>query len=125
MSSGSMYSLTAKELADARAALDALGDLSVTVQRKSESQGPTGNVKDTYAPVVTVKGSLNQPTAGMLQNYAYLVGNLTLWQVRLPYGTDVRDGDQLVIGSDTLDVQDVLAPRSYDLSVRVLASEVK
>ena len=119
-----MLPVSAQELAEMRDAVSALGETSITITRKTTVQGPTGNVKPTYAPLATVTGNLATPSITMLQNYDSLVANLTAWQVRLPYGTDVQKTDRLVVGGMTLEVQDVMAPHSYSASVRLLATVV-
>lgn len=66
-----------------------------------------------------------QPTAGQLQNYDFLIGSLSAWQVHLPVGTDVQTQDTILIDGQTLTVQVVLDPQSYQALRTVLASEVK
>jgi hypothetical protein len=68
---------------------------------------------------------MNQPSAGQLQNYAYLIGSLATWQVRMPVGTDVAAQDELTIEGQKLTVQVLLDLHSYPGLLTVLASEVK
>jgi len=120
-------SVTAAELARIQAET-AAQTLSLTclVQRKGAfvSDGAGGS-SSAYTTIATVLAGMSEPTAGQLQNYDYLIGSLAAWQVKLPVGTDVKHQDHLVISGETLEVQVILAPRSYPALLTVLASEVK
>lgn len=114
------------ELAAMQAVANSAMDLTLTQKRNSPTQGPTKNVIDNYVTVATLTGNLAQPTAGMLANYNYRVGDLAAYLVRLPYGTDIRASDRLVTtDGQTLDVQVVLTPQSYATAIQCIASEVK
>lgn len=117
--------ISAGELAQLQADMNSLMEQSIAIWRRSISQGPTGNVIESYALNSTVKGTLSQPTAGMLANYDYLVGSLAAWAVRVPVGTSIQATDHLIVSGQTLEVQIVLAPQSYQGAIRVLATEVK
>lgn len=118
--------ISAAELAAMQATANASADVTFDLQRRTTGQGATGNVTTSYGHVANVSGSLAQPTAGQMQNYGYKIGSLAAWQVRLPVGTDVRETDHLVTpDGQTLEVQVILAPQSYQTAVRVLASEVR
>ncbi len=117
--------LTASELAAIQAVATASLDTSCVIQRATATADGYGSTAKTWATVATVNATMAQPTAGQLQNYDYLIGNLATWLIRLPYGTDVRIDDQLILNGVTLTVQAPLTPQSYQASVRVLASEVR
>jgi hypothetical protein len=119
--------ITAAQLARFQAVAAGAFDETFTQQRAARTFGPTRNVIETWATVTpALAGNLAQPTAGQLQNYGYLIGSLSAWMVRVAVGTDIREGDRLITGDgNTLLVQVVLAPQSYQTSLRVLATEVK
>lgn len=120
-----MLPISSSELADIQAAGTALLDKSCAIQRATiAADGYLGQSK-TWATISTVNVGMSQPTAGQLANYDYLIGALASWQIRLPYGTDVKDQDHLIIDGQTLVVQVLLTPRSYAATAIVLASEVK
>ena len=78
-----------------------------------------------YTLIATTTAGMSQPSGGQLQNYDYLIGSLSAWQVHLPYGTNVQHQDHLVIDSQTLEVQILLDPQSYQVLLTVLASEIE
>jgi hypothetical protein len=117
---------TAAEMAQIRADVAAVAlDLSCQIQRKAVTSDGMGQGSEVYNTVATVNVGMISPSATHLQNYDYLIGALSTWQVNFPYGTDVRAQDHLVIGSDTLVVQVNLSLQSYSSLTTVLASEVK
>lgn len=118
--------ISSAELAAMQAVANSAMDVTLTQKRNTPTQGPTKNVIDSYATVATLTGNLAQPTAGMLANYNYRVADQAAWLVRLPYGTDIRAGDRLVTpDGQVLDVQVILAPKSYPIDMQCIASEVK
>lgn len=125
MANVNMTPVGAGELAQLQADLNAAMDERIAIWRRATGQGQTGNTTATYALNATVNGTLAQPTGGMLQNYAYLIGDLSAWAVRLPVGTSVQATDHLVVGGQTLEVQIVLQPQSYQGVIRVLATEIR
>jgi|SRR6185437_2643022 len=118
--------LSADQLAQFQATATAAMDLSITIQRATLARTALGGQSESYSDHATVNGNLSQPTASLLQNYDYLIGDLATWQVRMPVGTDVQANDRLsVAGYPLMRVQVVLQPQSYQTAVRLLASEVK
>lgn len=117
--------LSSAQLAATQATANAALDKSITVKRVVRVQGSDGHYSESWSTLETVNGNLSQPTGTQMQNYNYLVGPLNTWQVRLPAGTTVAENDRLVIGSQTLRVQVVLQPQSYQTSLRLLASEIE
>jgi hypothetical protein len=121
-----MPAISDAEMASIRADVAATLNLDCTIQRKPSATDIYGSPgSGTYATISTCKAGMKQPGATLLTNYAYLIGSLSTWQVSLPFGTDVKRQDMLLIGNDKLEVQVVLDPRSYAASVMLLASEVK
>lgn len=114
--------LPATELATLAAVATAALDQTATILRASRASDGAGGTSETMTPLTTTPAGLSQPSATLLQNYAYLIGSQDSWQVRVPLGTDVRKDDQLQIGDRTLRVQVVLAPRSYASVLTLLAA---
>lgn len=115
------------ELAAMQATATAAMDLTITISRAALARTALGGQSETFANVATVAGNLAQPTAGQLQNYDYLIGALSAWQVRVPAGTDVRPNDQLTVSglAVPLRVQVILQPQSYQTATRLLATEIR
>lgn len=123
---GTMHQpVPASEMADIQTAVASLFDKQCVIQRATAtSDGYLGQTK-TWAVINNVQAGMTQPTAGQLANYDYLIGALATWQIRLPYGTDVKAQDHLIIDGQTLVVQVLLNPRSFASTTLLLASEVK
>lgn len=118
--------LDSRQLTAAQATAKASLDVSLDQQRNAPTQGPTGNVIDSYAHVATLSANLAQPSAQLLANYEYRVGDQASWLVRVPVGTDLRAGDRLVTtDGNTLDVQVLLTPQSYQTAIQAICAEVK
>ncbi len=118
--------LEAREITAMQAVVTASMDLDCTIQRRPQSSDAYGSPgTGTYSTIATCKAGMKQPNATLLQNYAYLIAAKSTWQVRLPEGQDVQHQDLLLIGTDKLEVQVILQPRSFSLAVNLLASEVK
>lgn len=117
--------IDAAELTEIRADAAATLDKTCVIQRSTTTTDHLGSASDSWSDVTTVDAGMAQPSAGLLANYAYLIGSLSTWKVRMPYGTDVRELDRLVIDGQTLTVQVLLTPQSYAAFATVLASEVK
>lgn len=101
-------------------------DQTFAVKRLTRTPDGTGHYAESWSTVVaSVSGNLSQPTAGQMQNYGFKIGSLAAWQVRLPVGTNVQENDELVVGGQTLRVEVVMTPNSYQTTLHLLASEVK
>ena len=118
-------SITASELTLMQSDGNALLDKTCLIRRATLTADAYGTQTESWADVTTVDAGMAQPSAGLLANYAFRVGSLATWKVRLPYGTDVQEKDQLVIDGQTLIVQVLLTPQSLAIFASVLASEVK
>lgn len=120
--------IPASELAALQAAAAATLDTPCVIQRNTPTKDDYGSQKDNWATIATVSCNLAQPTAGLMQNYGFLIGNQDSWLVRLPFGQDIQRNDQLIVSFGAtqriLRVAAVLAPQSYATATRVLASVV-
>ena len=124
-----MLPVSAAELAAIQAdAVAAACDQTCQIYRKTTTAGTSGEPLSSWALNSTTVAGLNQPSAGQLQNYDYIIGSLSAWQVSLPYGTSVMEQDHLVIPAttgETLEVMVLLNPHSYPALLKVLAVERK
>ena len=119
--------LSSAQLAAFQTAATATLDLTgVEVQAPTRTRNAYGGFSETWTTSATVDGAWAKPSAGVMAQYAGLIGSLASWVVRLPAGTTVKSGDRLVMPSgDTLTIQADLTESSYSTCVRVLATEVR
>lgn len=118
--------ISAAELAAMQATVASALDVVLTQQRNRPTTGATRNVVDNYVTLGTLLGNLTQPSAQLLQNYDYRVGDQASWLVRVPVTADLRASDRLITpDGQTLDVQVLLAPRSYETGRQAICAEVK
>lgn len=118
--------LDASELAEIQADLTAAAcDKTCVIQRKTRTPDGMGSFTETWTTIKTTVAGIQQPSAGLLTNYAYRLGSLNAWHVLLPYGTNVREQDRLLIENQTLEVHVPLDPHSVPGLLPVLAAEVR
>lgn len=97
---------------------------TVTIKRPTTTHGAGGS-RTTFADVATVAGSYWTPLQPQEQAIAGRYGVTTATMVALPYGTDVRASDRLIITSGpTLDVVGVLTGGAWETSRRCVCKEV-
>jgi hypothetical protein len=114
------------ELASIHSALTvAVCDTACTQKRATKTPDAYGTETETLSTIATFNVGLEKPSGGLLTEFADLVASQSTWLVHCPYGQDVKQKDQLVIGSRTLIVQELLDLRSYPGLMDVLATEVK
>jgi hypothetical protein len=120
-----MNPISAAELASIRADLAAaVCDTPCTQQRSTTTPDAWGSATETPTTVGTPNIGLEKPSGGLLQQFAELIASQRTWVVHLPYGTDVRQRDQLVIGTTTLIVQELLGLQSLAGLTDVIATEI-
>jgi hypothetical protein len=120
-----MNPVSAQELAQIQADAASILDKNCTIKRKTKTPDGSGSNSESWSTIATVNAGMSQPTAGQLSNYDFLIGSLSAWQVKFPVGTDIRVQDHLIINGQTLVVQVILDPKSYQALRTVLASEIK
>jgi hypothetical protein len=114
--------LSAAELAACRAVQASSFDLTATQQRATDDgwgtiAGPT--------TIATFACRLGTPTGPMLTTLAAQLGNVPSWALTCGVDVDLRVGDIVVIGADTLRVHAVLEPASYNTATRAIVAEVR
>lgn len=100
-------------------------DLDCLIERPVSAKSSIGNAVPNYTTISTVKSSVADPSAGLLQQYASKIGSMITFIVKMPYGTDVAENDQLTISGKKLLVQAKLIPKSLAAFTSVLACEVR
>ncbi len=119
-----MLPISVAELAQIRADVaEAALDLDCTIQRATTAKDAWGTETETWAPVASLKAGMKSPTPAVLEAHASRIGSKLAWQVNFTYGTDVREQDHLIIGTDTMVVQAILSQQSYSSLTTVLATE--
>jgi hypothetical protein len=75
--------------------------------------------------IAECQGMRKKPSgaSNSLQLYADRLGSLNIWQISLPKGQDVQEGDIITIDGDDMKVQ-ILLKQTWDVSREVIASEV-
>lgn len=99
-------------------------DITATVQRATAAKDGHGGQGYTWNTIGTVACDMATPTGGMLLVIAGRESDMNMWQVTVPYGSDIKEKDRLIIGSDTLTVENVYLPESYQIVMRLLCVEV-
>src|SRR5947209_12150999 len=96
-----MNTISAAEMASIQADVAATLSLDCTIQRRPQATDAYGSPgTGAYSTIATCKAGMRQPSATLLQNYAYLIGSKSAWHVNLPNGQDVQHQDLLLIGTD-------------------------
>lgn len=113
------------EMAQLRADVTPVFDTSATIQRATLGSDGYGNPTETWNTVASVLAGLSKPSARIQALYAARIGSLDSWTVRLPYGTDVKQNDRILVAGQTLSVQADLSVSSYSTCYSVLATEVR
>lgn len=97
---------------------------SCTIRRKTLASDGAGGSTETPADVATVACRL-MPRTAQPQDKAIAdkQANVSGWYITLPYATDVREKDIIVIGARSFEVEKAQA-HSWEVSRRVFATEV-
>lgn len=107
------------------AAEAALPDLA-QVQRVTRTPDGSGGFSTTWATVVTAACALAPADARPPETEtAARLATTAAWTITLPAGTDVRAADRIVSGGRTFELTAPAAPRSWELTRRVSATEVR
>lgn len=111
-------------IAEAALSLDA----TAQVQRATVSTSAFGHAVETWATVAGLAAMpvrIATPSTPQYQQIAARLGVLQVWLVSYPLTADVRGGDRLVIGADTLLVHSIESPQSYSTINQAVCAEVK
>lgn len=89
-------------------------DTSVTIQRRTATEGPA-DVVYTWATVTTAKGwlrAMNKPEVDLQVRYA---GVTNVYRLHLRHDVDIRPEDRVLVGSETYEVQDTNAENTIQI----------
>lgn len=114
------------ELAAIRATAESSFDLTVRVTRASVAASAGGSIT-AGTPVVidaALPARLATPTGPLLGIWAARVGAQQVFILTVAVGADVKVGDHIGLGSDTLYVHSALNPNSYASADRYVCAEV-
>lgn len=114
--------LSDAELAVMRALVTITLDLSCVIQRTTASKDAWGGLSATTPTSTATMCSLAKPSAQLSQQYAARLANQQAWVARFTDGTDIREGDVVLVSGQALTVQAVLTPNSYSVSTRALVA---
>lgn len=107
---------------------------SCTIARNGLTDSPYGTKEDLVVigeSICLVSDPASGPSSDLLKMYADRLGGMVAWPVSLPIGTDVLEGDiltvtcQLIAQTQKMKVQVVLSPKSFPVSINVIAAEIK
>lgn len=113
-------------LAAAQAVASASLDIpGAQVQRVTRTPDAYGHSSETWATIATVNAGMAKPTAGVMAQYAGLLGTRESWVVSLPLGTTVARDDVLLINGLTLRVEADLTQSSYSALTQVLVTSIR
>jgi len=110
--------ITERELKLLRAEQEKFMPNRCTIRRRSYVGG-----EDEYVPSIIFEDKPCRlwPGFGIWRQTADRFQGITAYTVTLPYGSDIRAGDELIDEeSRTYQVRDALSPKSYETAVRAL-----
>lgn len=111
-------SIPLDELTQARADMAAaIMDKTASIYHPTTSRNSSGVTVSTYPGTPTYAGvacNLSIPSGAFLQLLGEKRTSTTTYVLSMPYGTDLHEGDHVVIGSTTYDVDNVLSPESFE-----------
>lgn len=123
--------ISSNELSFLQQLVEETFDQSCQVQDKTTNDDGYGQFTEAWSTIATINVGVALPKSSLLAAYAERIGSLATWLVKFPLGTIVvKEQQHLIItdgqgNSQTLVVQALLSPRSYELYLGALASEVR
>lgn len=123
--------ISSSELSFLRGLVEETFDQSCQIQEKKTTADGYGQSVEVWSTIATLSVGVALPKSSLLQAYAERIGSLATWLVKFPLGTTVvKEQQHLIItdgqgNSQILVVQALLSPRSYELYLGALASEVR
>lgn len=103
-------------------------DQVATIQRSTPTTSAHGLTVDnpvTVPGLSAVPCRVATPNTPQLVELAAKMGEVVLWRFTCAAGTDLRIGDRVLIGSDTLRVLSIETPQSYTTATQALCGEVR
>ncbi len=119
-----MALLSTTDIAELTALDEAAMTATATIRRYISVSDGSGGTTDTYSNVGTYPCRINvlrlQPTD---RTIAGEILNVSNFSIHLPLGTDVRNKDQILVGSRTFEVDKALN-HTWQTSLRVTVAEL-
>lgn len=97
---------------------------TATVQRVTRTPNDSGGWTETTATVATVAARIAPAGGSGARNAEGRIEVTDQWWLTFPAGTDVDTGDRVVVGARTFNVDGPDGGRSYEITRRVVATEV-
>lgn len=119
--------LSSTQLTAMRAvATSALDIAGVQIQRATRTDNGNGTYSLSWATIATIAASEAKPSAGVMQQYASVIGSATTWVMRLPYGTSYHADDRILMPSGEIRrINADLSDSSYSTAMLLLVSRVQ
>jgi hypothetical protein len=94
----------------------------VTIINHSTSDSPYSDdeyVSETESNRQTVKGWLREVPAGTIDVVSGVMANMGMYRLFLPIGTQIENGDRVIVNGEQWVVQDTNADTTYQVTLRV------
>lgn len=85
----------------------------VTIKRRSVSESPYGDDAVSFVTVTTTRGWFHSTPTPIQEQDTGSVVTANTYRLFLPVGTDVRDGDQVTVGSTVYIVSDTTSESTW------------
>lgn len=124
----SPFPIPASELAAVAADFATAMDQTVKIERPTNSKGVWGETLESWTTISAATACiLDEPSGTMLERFIEFIADKITWRVLLPAGTNIARNDRLTLAStgEKLRVEAVDSPKSYEVLVSVLATEVR
>jgi head-tail adaptor len=118
--------LTTADLTAMRTALEASLPDTATISRLTRTADGAGGYTEAWATTGSAVACRVSPTGSQAaeRQVAAKLAAVAPWTVTLPAETDVTTSDRILTGGRTLQVEAVMAPRSWEVSRRVMCQEI-
>ena len=120
--------LSAAELASLRATVEASLPDTAAIHRPNRVSDGQGEYKEgTPATIAVATVKCRVSPAGKSAEERIIadrLGQAMAWAITVPPETDVKRTDRVIVNGRTFEVAQILGPRSYEVSRRVVAIEL-
>lgn len=116
--------LTSAEITAMQATCESVMTATAVISRYTATPDGQGGQVQTWANVGTANCHVSPAGQGSERDLAARPAIVSPWVVTMPHDTNVTPKDRIVTGGRTLEVAAVLAPRTWQLALRVICSEV-
>lgn len=112
--------VTTTELEALRGVIESGMETTVTILRRTSSDNPYGDDQtDAYTPQsATVKGWLRTVPEGTIDVVSGVMADVSIYRLFVPVGTDIRNGDRLMIEGRRYTVTDTNKESTYQVALK-------